>query len=117
MMGAVNFSGMDRRVTIQSYSEANHAGTNQPRKTWSDLITLNARRFQSRTRSNDERFEANQMVAAEVYDFEIRYMATAITHKMRIYDISEARNFYIIGINKLPRMGKIILTAQYRDNG
>jgi SPP1 family predicted phage head-tail adaptor len=115
MMGAVNFSGMDRRITIQSYSEANHATTNQPRKTWSDLITLNARRFQSRSR--DERFEVSQMVAVEVYDFEIRYMATAITHKMRIYDIAEERYFYIIGINKLPRMGKIILTAQYRDNG
>jgi SPP1 family predicted phage head-tail adaptor len=116
MMGAVSFSGMDRRITIQSYTEANHVGTNQPRKTWSDLVTLHTRRSRTR-RGNDERFEASQQVAAEVYDFEIRNTSTSINHKMRIYDISEARYFYIIGVNKMPRMGKIVLTAEHRDNG
>jgi SPP1 family predicted phage head-tail adaptor len=117
MMGAVNFSGMDRRITIQSYTEANHEATNQPRKTWSNLVTVWARRHTNRSRSTDEGFEANQQVAVEVYDFEIRYIATVIDHKMRIYDTAEQRYFYINGVNKMPRMGKIILTAQYRDNG
>ena len=117
MMGAVNFSGQDRRVTIQSYTVSNHAVTNQPVKTWTDLVTVWARRFTNRSRTSDERFEANQLVAAEIYDFEIRNISTSIDHKMRIYDVSEARYFYIIGVNKMPRQGKIVLTGQYRDNG
>lgn len=108
---------MDRRITIQSYTTANHATSNQPVKTWSDLLTVWSKRMQSRRTSNDERYEANQLVAAEVYDFEIRNTDTAIDHKMRIYDIDEARYFYIIGVNKMPRMGKTILTGQFRDNG
>lgn len=116
MMGAVRFSGHDRRVTIQSYTVSNHTTTNQPVKTWSDLVTVWAKRMRSRM-GNDERHEANQLVAAEVYDFEIRNISIAIDHKMRIYDTVEARHFYIIGVNKMQREGKIILTGQYRDNG
>jgi head-tail adaptor len=117
MLRGIRVGELDRRITIQSYTEANHATSNQPRKTWSDLVTVYSKRVQPRSRATDERFEANQQVAAEVYDFEIRDISTAINHKMRIYDTVEARYFYITGINKLPRMGKIILTAQYRDNG
>jgi head-tail adaptor len=116
MLRGIRPGELDRRITIQSYTEANHATTNQPRKTWSDLVTVHAKRMRSRM-GNDERHEANQQVAAEVYDFEIRNISTSINHKMRIYDIAEERYFYIVGVNKMPRMGKIILTTQYRDNG
>lgn len=108
---------LDRKITIQSYTEANHASTNQPRKTWSDLVTVWSRRYTNRSRTSDERFEANQQVAAEVYDYEIRNTSASINHKMRVYDVDEERYFYIVGVNKMPRQGKIILTAQHRDNG
>ena len=116
MLRGIRPGELDRKITIQSYATSNHATTNQPVKTWSDLVTVWAKRMRSRM-SNDERYEANQLVAAEVYDFEIRNLSTAIDHKMRIYDTAEERYFYIIGVNKMPRQGKIILTGQYRDNG
>lgn len=116
MMGAVNFSGHDRKITIQSYTEANQEKTNQPVKTWSDMVTVWAKRYTNRAPAK-EQFEANQLVGHEVYDFEIRNTSTAINHKMRIYDVYEERYFYITGVNKMPRQGKIILTAQFRDNG
>lgn len=117
MLRGLRVGEMDRRITIQSYTTSNHATTNQPVKIWSDLVTVWGRRFTNRSRTSDERFEANQQVAGEVYDFEIRNISTAIDHKMRIYDTAEERHFYIIGVNKMPRQGKIILTGQYRDNG
>lgn len=107
----------DRVITIQSYTETNHTTTNQPRKTWADLITLKAKREMPRARSTSERFEANQQVATEVYDYSIRPGSASITHKMRIYDRAEARYFYITAINRPDRIGTLVLTAQYRDNG
>lgn len=117
MLRGIRPGELDRKIKIQSYTTSNHATTNQPVKTWSDLVTVWARRFTNRTRTSDERYEANQQVAAEVYDFEIRNISTAVDHKMRIYDTVEDRYFYIIGVNKMKREGKIILTGQYRDNG
>lgn len=116
MLRGIRPGELDRKITIQSYTTSNHATTNQPVKTWSDLVTAWAKRTRSRM-SNDERHEANQLVAAEVYDFEIRNISTQVDHKMRIYDTVEERYFYIVGVNKMQREGKIILTGQYRDNG
>lgn len=115
MLRGIRVGELDRKITIQSYTTANHATTNQPVKTWSDLITVWSKRMPSRRTT--EGYEANQQVAIEIYDFEIRDISTTIDHKMRIYDTVEARYFYIVGVNKLVRQGKIILTGQYRDNG
>jgi SPP1 family predicted phage head-tail adaptor len=116
MLGSAQFGAMDRPIRIQSYSETGDAATNQRTKTWTDLITMSAKRLPTRRSGNTETYQANQQVATEEYDFTIRTGGFAVNQKMRIYDIWESRYFYVTNIIRPGRTGTMTLTAEYRDN-
>ena len=110
MMGAVNFSGMDTLLTVQSSTVTKHAITNEPEETWSNLKTIKAKELGP---ASKEGYEANQQVALSTVKWMIR-RDTSLTEKMRV--IRSSAYYYISGIQDFGRQGYMILTAENRDN-
>lgn len=110
MMGAVNFSGMDTPIIIESASVTNHAETNEPVKVWATHATLWGKQLGPQSK---EAIEASQPVAVATVRYMIRRLAT-ITETMRINKNSVY--YYISGIEDFGRQGYMIITAEKRDN-
>lgn len=110
MMGAVNFSGMDTQIIIESATVVKDAVTNEPEETWATHKSVWSKQLGPQSR---EAFEANQPVAVSTVRHMIR-RDTTITEKMRIN--KSGVYYYISGIEDFGRQGYMILTAEKRDN-
>ena len=100
----MNIGRLDRRITIQSFTEAQDA-VGELIKTWSDLITVSASKLDVTGR---ERFAARQELAQETTVFRIRHR-TDINVEMRIsYD---SKLYDIEGLAELGRREGLDITA------
>ena len=96
---------LDRRITIQSFSEVQDA-SGQPIPTWSTFATVWAERKDVR---GNERFAAQQEIATRTATFRIRWLS-GVNEEMRIVDGNTVWD--ILGIADNQRQGWMELSVE-----
>jgi SPP1 family predicted phage head-tail adaptor len=104
---------MDRYITIKIPTEATSADTGGVSISgYTDYKSCWVQRVQDQSM---ERFEGDQLVLVDTYEYRIRYMdAEAITVKMEILD--DGIYYSIIGKKLVTRKDVWIITATTKDN-
>lgn len=113
LQSKINIGDFDTKITIEQNTPSRNATTNEEIASWSTLTTVWSKRI---TKGSNQGYEADQQVAVNTKQYLIRYSTTAngIDETMRVLEGSDY--FYISGLQKEPREGWIMITAENRDN-